>query len=130
MGTKHTPTPYSIGLRTNFYKADGSPHEVALLNKIGRIRFEAISIGTESGQICLVPLDESSRENAAFIVRACNEYYENKRKADLHDELVKCVENMRYSFVKLQPDTTVDNRIRKASIMQADQALTKARGEA
>ncbi|MCK5606800.1 hypothetical protein KAR91_33165 [Candidatus Pacearchaeota archaeon] len=36
--------------------------------------FDAISIGDEDGQAFLVPLDESDRETAEFIVRAIKAY--------------------------------------------------------
>jgi len=37
--------------------------------------FPALSIGTASGTLCLVPLDESSRENAELIVILWNDFH-------------------------------------------------------
>lgn len=36
--------------------------------------FEAISIGDNDGQLFFVPLDESSKENAEYILRAIKAY--------------------------------------------------------
>lgn len=36
--------------------------------------FNAVSIGDDSGQLCVVPLDESSKESAQFIVEAIKFY--------------------------------------------------------
>lgn len=36
--------------------------------------FEALSVGTKDGQLCIVPLDESSREIATLLVRLWNNF--------------------------------------------------------
>lgn len=67
----HTPAPWNIALRTNFYKSDGI--EVPLMQKIGvPVRFEAISIGggEDNNQMAIVPLDSSSIANARLIASA------------------------------------------------------------
>ena len=61
----------SIAPRTNFYTVP-EPHAQALRDRGLPTTFEAISIGWERGQFAIVPLDESSRENAERIVDLWN----------------------------------------------------------
>lgn len=59
----------SIHPRVGKYRAIPSSREEAeALEKIGGLEFEALSVGTEDGQIAIIPLDESSRANAERIV--------------------------------------------------------------
>lgn len=37
-------------------------------------KLKALSIGDEHGQLCIIPLDESSRETGEFILRAIAAY--------------------------------------------------------
>jgi hypothetical protein len=68
--------PWYIEPHTATYRvvsaANHAGERLAMLAAIGALQFEALSIGTRRGQVAIVPLDESSRENAEFIVRACN----------------------------------------------------------
>ena len=41
--------------------------------------FEALSIGNNAGQMCIIPLDDSSKENAEYIVEALK-YYAGRSK--------------------------------------------------
>jgi hypothetical protein len=86
--------PWYIEPHTATYRvvsaANHAGERLAMLAAIGALQFEALSIGTRRGQIAIVPLDESTRENAAFIVRACN----------THDELLAAAQDL----VKLLED--------------------------
>lgn len=74
---------YSVAPREARYQVvNDDPKVQARLEELGLDKFTALSVGTESGQLCIVPLDESSRENAELIARACN----------AHDDLVKALE--------------------------------------
>lgn len=71
MNKKYTAGPWTIGVRLSRYQAMGSnPREIERLAALGKVDFEAISIGTESGQVALVPLDESTIENAMLMAAA------------------------------------------------------------
>jgi hypothetical protein len=48
----------------------GNEEERVALEKIGGITFEALSVGTWGGQVAIIPLDESNRDNANLIVAA------------------------------------------------------------
>lgn len=74
-----TKGPWYIARRENKYKtAPEDPREVEHLAKLGLDTFAALSIGTDQNQVAIVPLDESSRENAERIVSCVN----------AHDDLV------------------------------------------
>jgi len=65
------PLKWSVAPRESTYKVcDSDPTRQALLEAHGMDRFQAVSVGTPRGQIANIPLDESSRENAAFIAAA------------------------------------------------------------
>lgn len=73
----HTPTPWKAQIQhfDRYHKIEGA----------------------DNSTVAQIPdwFDESpeeSKANAAFIVTACNEYYENKRKADAHEDLVEALE--------------------------------------
>lgn len=52
-----------------------TPHEEYMKAKHPHLfSFQAVSIGDDSGQLCFVPLDESSEESAQFIVEAIKFY--------------------------------------------------------
>lgn len=65
-----------IGLREGEYEAIAKlPHEIICkLNHPELFKFKAISIGDNKGQAFIVPLDESSKETAEFILRAIKAY--------------------------------------------------------
>ncbi len=67
---KHTPGPWSIRPREIEYKPitpDNHEHK-ALIEEHGLDKpFKGISIGTDKGQVAIIPLDESSRANADLI---------------------------------------------------------------
>jgi hypothetical protein len=66
--SRYTPGPWTIAPRKNKYRAiPDDPEELQLVEKYGLDKFEALSIGTNSGQIAIVPLDESSLANATLI---------------------------------------------------------------
>lgn len=66
-----TQGEWSIAPRIGKYQAlPGNEEERVALEKIGGITFEALSIGTRSGQVAIIPLDESNRDNANLIVAA------------------------------------------------------------
>lgn len=70
-----TPLPWSLSPRPNMYKVEGAPKEMEILINAGiNPRFEALSIGggPKSTQVCFIPLDESSSENAKAIVHTMN----------------------------------------------------------
>jgi hypothetical protein len=65
-----------IGVRSGKYEAiPATPREEAIKEKHPEIfKFQAISIGDNGGQAFFVPLDESSRETAEYILRAIAAY--------------------------------------------------------
>ncbi len=48
----------------------------AFKTKPEMFEFEALSIGDNAGQMCIIPLDDSSRENAEYIIKALKYYSE------------------------------------------------------
>lgn len=72
--SKRTPGPWQIGLKTSKYKVDEKHHlKLAALGLPNE--FEALSIGGNFiGQVALIPLDESSIENAQLIAAAPEMY--------------------------------------------------------
>ena len=66
----------TVGLREAVYEAlPGSKMEAKIKDELPELfRFKAISVGDENGQAFLVPLDESSRETAMYILRAIAAY--------------------------------------------------------
>lgn len=70
----------TIGVRAATYEAHPKPNDLKgliLREKHPEIfTFEAISIGDDTGQAFIVPLDESSRETAEYILRAIAAYKE------------------------------------------------------
>lgn len=85
----HTPLPFSVNLYSAKYRVedtdapDFKEERKKRLIETGKDKFDAISIGTPHNQVCIVPLDESSMENANFIVQACNNYYEYHATMDM-----------------------------------------------
>jgi hypothetical protein len=65
-----------INVRSGKYEAiPSTPREEAIKEEYPEIfKFEAISIGDNGGQAFFVPLDESSRETAEYILRAIAAY--------------------------------------------------------
>lgn len=62
---------WEIGPRVGRYKSiPANEDERAALEKIGHMQFDALSVGTESGQVAIIPLDESNRANAELIAQA------------------------------------------------------------
>lgn len=114
MITKHTSVPWEIGQRTGKYRVPIASIEA--LKKAGlSLEFEALSIGTTSGQIAIIPLDESNEANAKFIVRACN----------THEALLEALKAMRALKVDRWRDdifTVVDaERAADAAIAKAEE---------
>jgi len=67
----HTPGPWIIGQRSNKYKVNAdSESERIQLERLGLIDFYALSVGSVSGSVALIPLDESNIENALLISAA------------------------------------------------------------
>lgn len=70
----HTLGPWQINPVTGTYRcigsADHSDERLAMLAAIGKMQFEALSIGDVRGQIAIIPLDESNRDNARLIASA------------------------------------------------------------
>ena len=66
----------SIGPRTATYQGVPSTRKAEQVQKRKPeiFEFEAVSIGDENGQAFLVPLDESSKETAEYILRAIAAY--------------------------------------------------------
>jgi len=65
-----------IGIRTAEYEGIPSTIHESLVKQAHPelFKFTAISIGDNSGQAFLVPLDESSKETADYILRAIAAY--------------------------------------------------------
>lgn len=65
-----------IGVRIAAYEAiPATIHEAAMKQKHPQMfKFEAISVGDDNGQAFIVPLDESSRDVAEYIIRAIAAY--------------------------------------------------------
>jgi hypothetical protein len=70
--SEHTKEPWRIGVRKNNYKIEGSKEEMEILQRLGKVSFEALSIGMDEEQIAIIPLDESSEANARRIVACVN----------------------------------------------------------
>lgn len=69
--SKHTPGPWSVAARVGKYQAvPANEHERAMLESIKAVEFQALSVGHPGGQIAIVPLDESSPENANLLSAA------------------------------------------------------------
>lgn len=66
-----------IESRTVRYQPESESDRIKLLTHGLTPSFNALSVGTKQGTLCLVPLDESSLENAELIVKLWNEYHEN-----------------------------------------------------
>jgi len=62
----------SLGVRTNRYTIADPKERQKLIDAGLPADFEAISIGDERGQLCFVPLDESSIDHARVIVNLWN----------------------------------------------------------
>lgn len=79
---KHSPLPWKVNIYSAKYQVvdtnapDHKEERKKLLEDLGKNIFDALSIGTDHGQICIVPLDESNLESANFICTACNNHYE------------------------------------------------------
>lgn len=99
----HSPLPFRVDkserLAVNILANDGE--------KIISMFFFSSSLGPEK-----------AAATAEFIVAACNEYYENKRKADLHYELLH--------WVKLMLDIPYLNDVGRVSLKKA---IAKAEGK-
>lgn len=65
-----------IGVRIAAYKAiPATPYEAAMEEINPQMfNFDAISVGDDNGQAFIVPLDESSRDVAEYIIRAIAAY--------------------------------------------------------
>ena len=70
---KHTMGPWTINPHKGVYSVVGTlapDHQrerEAIIKRLGKDRFEALSIGTSSCQVAIIPLDESSEANASLI---------------------------------------------------------------
>lgn len=66
-----TQGSWSIAPRVGKYQVlPANEEERIALEKIGGITFEALSVGTRNGQVAIIPLDESNRDNATLISAA------------------------------------------------------------
>lgn len=76
MNESRKPTPWYLEALPAHYQVvgvhDHASERLTAIRQLNLHRFEALSIGTKTGQVCIVPLDESNQETAEFIVRACN----------------------------------------------------------
>jgi hypothetical protein len=118
MSTHVRSTPWYIEAQTATYEvADVKDHKAERFKALrarGLMRFEALSIGSrEHGQVAIVPLDESNRETAAFIVRACN----------VHDELLAALREL------LAAEADASNPRYFVAIREARIAIAHATGE-
>lgn len=69
--SRHTPGAWEIAPRIAKYSViPANDHERGQLERIGALTFDALSIGTPKGQAAIIPLDESSRDNATLIAAA------------------------------------------------------------
>lgn len=112
----HTPTPWKAE-KTTFYMED--------YDECYRI------VGTDGEPVAIFPGIFKHKATTDFIVTACNEYHELKRKADAHEELVKALtdilatvekQNTGMWFVK-----PANNAKYNKAIDNAKEALAKAR---
>ena len=69
---KHAYSKASIAPKKMTYMPARIEDRVKLMEAGLPVEFEAISIGTEDGQLCLVPLDESSEGVARVLVALWN----------------------------------------------------------
>lgn len=114
----HTPTPWHIAPYSAPYIATShDPKIKAYLEETGTDKFDALSIGTETGSAALIPLDESSRENAEFIVKAVN----------CHDELVAALEDIISAEGTERDEWDAVERLIPEIVTLARSALAKAK---
>jgi len=67
----HTPGPWAVAPRIGRYQViPATEQERYQLASINALEFEALSVGTPSGQMAMIPLDESNRANANLIAAA------------------------------------------------------------
>lgn len=65
-----TKGPWDIGVKRCKYRCLPEPEVAARMKAAGiPFEFEALSIGTDKGTVCLVPLDESNEDNAKLLVK-------------------------------------------------------------
>jgi hypothetical protein len=72
---KHTPGPWGINPFTADYEVSGTDAPFpelrqSALRQLGKHKFKAVSVGTKSGQVAIIPLDESNEHNAKLIAAA------------------------------------------------------------
>lgn len=103
---KHTPGPWSINQYTADYEVVGTDAPLPGLRQqaiigIGKNKFKAVSIGTGSGQVAIIPLDESNLDNAKLITAAPDmaEALKNIVSA-LDDGEIPSVDNARAALAK------------------------------
>ena len=67
--SKITPGPWNVAPKKAMYGAFGE--EARKLEAVGLpTQFEGLSIGTDNGQVAIIPLDESNEANAQLIAAA------------------------------------------------------------
>lgn len=107
MTSKHTETPYKLGAPKDII-SKGRPILCEDGSAVGFV------LGTES---------DECKATGEFIVRACNEYDELKRKADLCDEMTEALRAL--AAEEFRDD---DDPILGMARVKARAALAKARG--
>jgi len=106
----YTKEPWNIGPETARYEVCRGIKRQALKVAGLPTEFEALSIGTDSGQVAIIPLDESNIDNAHLIVAA----------PGLLRELERMVEYYRHSEIRPEAIGKI-----KASLA----IIAKAKGE-
>lgn len=83
---KVSPGDWSIGPKRALYEVSDSYEKQKLEWHGVYSKFEALSVGTATAQIAVIPLDESTSENAAFIAEARNAISKLLAVIDLYEE--------------------------------------------
>lgn len=110
----HTPGPWTVAPRIGRYQViPATEQERYQLASINALEFEALSVGTPSGQMAMIPLDESNRANANLIAAA----------PDLLEALEAFVE-------RNSSEEMVTITVKAADVAKARNAIASAKGEA
>lgn len=107
----------SIGVRENKYEAiPTSPQEMQAKETYPQLfEFNAVSVGDENGQAFLVPLDESSKETAEYILRAIATY--DAKLAERSSERAEAVAVLREAC-DLLGDNDWDDALHLADVIE------------
>lgn len=119
--SKHTPGPWGLGIRAARYLVP-EPEATSLKAHGLNAEFLAVSIGTKTAQVALVPLDESNEANAKRIVECVNAC-EGIENPNVLPELLRALKQTRDALIRYAgPETSL------YEITEANAAIARAEG--